>query len=143
MELLMYRILHNLMNLLVGLIAIWAIFVSSYTLLGTNIYFPFSTFDGETVPYHRWQTVRVAVFITVAYFSILHLFRGSKEYYPIQVLEIYLKNLTVVGLVVFYQTNVDNSEYFVVLFFGITSFILHLANRKKYKYFAKKHNHFM
>ena len=143
MEILMYKILHSLMNLLVGFITIWAIFVSAYTLFGNYIYFPFTVYDAESVPYHRWQTVRLAVLITIGYFAILHLFRGSKEYYPIQFLEIYLKILTVVGLIVFYNSNVENSEYFILLFFGITAIILHLACRKKYKYFAKKHNHFL
>ena len=138
----MYRILHTLMSIIVAFIAVWAIYVSVYTFLGTTIYFPFTISDTEIVPYHRWQTVRLAVFITIAYFAALHLFRGSKEYFPIQFLEIYLKILTVVGLTIFYKADVEKSEYLVVLFWGICAVVLHLACRKKYKYFAKKSNHF-
>ena len=138
----MYRILHTLMSIIVAFIAVWAIYVSVYTFLGTTIYFPFTISDADIVPYHRWQTVRLAVFITIAYFAALHLFRGSKEYFPIQFLEIYLKILTVVGLTIFYKADVEKSEYLVVLFWGICAVVLHLASRKKYKYFAKKNNHF-
>jgi len=48
----------------------------------------------------------------------------------------------VVGLTIFYKADVEKSEYLIVLFFGISAVILHLACRKKYKYFAKKSNHF-
>jgi len=138
MEILMYKVFHSLMNLLVSFITICAIFVSAYTFLGYYIDFPFTVYDAESVPYHRWQTVRLAVLITISYFALLHLFRGSKEYYPIQFMEIYLKILTVVGLIVFYNSNVENFKYFILLFFGITAIILHLARRKKTQIFCKK-----
>ena len=142
METPMYRMLHTLMNLVVAFIAMWAVGVSILTFFGMTVYFPFTISDEGTIPYHRLQTIRIAVFMTMAYFTALHLFRGSKEYFPIQFLEIYLKVLTLVGMVIFYQAKVEKSEFFILLFFGISSIILHLARRSKHKYFSKKHNHF-
>ena len=135
---LIYRALNSLLNLWIACIAIWAIYVSIQAFLGITIYFPFITVDAELIPYHRWQSVRIAVFITIAYFSVLHLFREDREYPAIYFLEIYLKILTIVAFVVFYRADVKSSEYFVLFFFGCYSLVMHFARRKKYKYFSKR-----
>jgi len=138
MEKPIYRALNSLLNLLIAFIAIWAIYVSIQAFLGVTIYFPFVTADAEPIPYHRWQSVRIAVFITIAYFSVLHLFREDKKYPAIYFLEIYLKILTIVAFVIFYRADVKSSEYFILFFFGCYSVVMHCARRKKYKYFAKR-----
>jgi len=133
-----YKALNSLLNLWIAFIAIWAIYVSIQAFLGVTIYFPFITADAEPVPYYRWQSVRIAVFITVAYFSVLHLFREDREYPAIYFLEIYLKILTTVAFVLFYRADVKSSEYFVLFFLGCYSLVMHFARRKKYKYFSKR-----
>ena len=127
------------MKLLIIVLTGWSIYVSVSAFFGITIYFPLKITDEHFVPYHRWQSVRISVFVTFAYFAIMHLFNEDKEYHPIQFLEIYIKILTIVGFVIFYKTGVQNSEYLVILFFVLSSIILHLACRKKYKrYFTKK-----
>mgnify|MGYP000885775601 CR=1 FL=1 len=134
----MYRMLNSLVNLLVTFIAIWATFVAIECFLGVTIIFPFTFVEAQSIPYHRWQPVRIAVFLTVTYFSVLHLWKGDRDYQAIYFLEIYLKILTIVGLVIFYRVDVVSSEYFVLLFFGFFSLVLHLARIKRYKYFSKR-----
>lgn len=134
----MYRTLNSFVNLLISLIAIWAVYVSIEAFFGLTIVLPFTNSEAESVPYHRWQSVRIAVFLTFSYFSVLHLFRRDREYSAIYFLEIYLKTLTIVGLVFFYQADVLKTEYFVILFLGICSIIIHLARRKQHKYFSKR-----
>ena len=134
----MYRLINLLMKLLITFLAVWTSYVSMAAFLDITIYFPFTISEVEYVPYHRWQTVRIAVFLTISYFAILHLFGNKREYLPIQFLETYIKILTIVGLIIFYKADVKNSEYYVILFFGLSSIILHWARRGKYRYFAKR-----
>ena len=134
----MYRLMNSLMKLLITFFVVWTIYVSISAFFDITIYFPFVISEAEFVPYHRWQTVRIAVFLTVSYFAILHLFGNEREYLPIQFFETYIKILTIVGLIIFYKADVKNSEYSVLLFFGLSSIVLHWARRGKHKYFAKK-----
>jgi hypothetical protein len=83
--------------------------------------------------------VRIAVFINFAYFAIMYLFNKKKKYLPIQFLTIYLKIVTIVGCIIFYQADVENSEYFVLLFFGFISVSIDLSRGKEgRRYFSKK-----
>ena len=79
------------------------------------------------------------MFLTFAYFAIIHLLNGSREMYPVKFLEVYLAILTCVGTVIFVQQDVAPSEYLVVLFFGVCAFILHMASRPTFRrYFSSK-----
>ena len=81
-------------KLLVGLLALWAVYASITAFFGISVYFPLRLADAEPIPYHRWQSARVSVFLTFAYFSFIHLLNGSREIYPIKFLEVYLTILT-------------------------------------------------
>ena len=61
----------------------WAIYVSVSALFGITIYFPFKISESEIIPYHRWQSVRIAVFLTFAYFIAIHLIDKEKKYLPV------------------------------------------------------------
>ena len=135
----MNNIVNSVLKLLIVFLTGWTLYISVSAFFDITIYFPFKISEAEFIPYHRWQTVRIAVFLTFSYYAILHLFNKEKEYPPIQFLAIYIKILTIVGCIIFYKAGVPNSEYFVVLFFGLSSVILHLSCRTKYrKYFTKK-----
>ena len=134
----MYRTLNSLVSLLVAFIAIWATFVAIECFLGVTIIFPFTFVEAKSIPYHRWQSVRIAVFLTITYFSVLHICKRDRDYPAIYFLEVYLKILTIVAFVIFYRADVKSSEYFVLFFFGCYSLVMHFARRKKYKYFSKR-----
>ena len=135
----MNKIINSAMKLLIIFLTGWTLFISVSTFFGTTIYFPFKISEVEFIPYHRWQSVRIAVFLTFSYFAIMYLFNKGKEYLPIQFLAIYLKILTIVGCIMFYKADVQNSEYFVLLFFGLSSVIIDLSRgTKSRKYFSKK-----
>ena len=131
--------LRFLSKLLIFALALWAVYTSLSAFFGVTIYFPFRIVDEEAIPYHRWQTARIAVFLTFAYYAVMHLTAGSREMYPIQFLETYVKILTVTGAILFYRSGVPAGEYAIVAFFAICSLILHLASRPHFKkYFARK-----
>ena len=106
---------------------------------GITIYFPFHVSTAESIPYHRWQSVRVAVLLAFAYFTLLHIFRGTKALYPIKFLEIFIKILTITGIILFYRTNMLATDYGIILFFVACSAILHVSARPRLrKYFSRK-----
>ena len=119
-------------------LSIWGIYATVSALMGVTIYFPLRVGEVEDIPYHRWQAVRVSVFLTFTYFAVLHLVNGSREIYPVKFLETYLVMLTIAGMAIFIREGVDASEYAIVGFFGVCALILNLASRPKFRrYFSR------
>ena len=119
-------------------LSIWGIYATVSALVGVTIYFPLRVGEVEDIPYHRWQAVRVSVFLTFTYFAVLHLVNGSREIYPVKFLETYLVMLTIAGLTIFIREGVDAGEYAIVGFFGVCALILNLASRPKFRrYFSR------
>ena len=120
-----------LSKFIVALLALWATSAFIAELVGVTIYFPFTIVEKQEIPYHRITSVRLAVFLTFAYFGFRYIFLQSEKLYPIQFLEIYIKSFTVCCLFVFYTSQVEFREYYFVLFLFIVSLILHFASRNK------------
>ena len=121
----------TLAKIIIGLLSLWAIVFIIAEIMGVTIYFPFTIVEKQEIPYHRITSVRLAVFLTFAYFGFRYLFFQSEKLFPIQFLDIYIKSLTVCAFFVFYTSQVDIREYYFVLFFFIVSIVLHFASRKK------------
>ncbi len=120
-----------LSKLIVGLLALWAISAFIAEIMGVSIYFPFNIVERQEIPYHRLNALRLSIFLTFAYFGVRYIFFQSDKMYPIQFLDIYIKNFTLSAMFVFYSMNVEYREYYFVLFFLIVSIILHFAARRK------------
>jgi len=126
-------------NLLVGLLSLWAIYTIVSNFVGVTVYFPFNLAVEQDIPYHRWQTARLAVFATFAFYGVMHLLHGSREVYPVHFLKTYLFMLSVIGLVVFMQEGVHPIEYALVGLFFWIALTLHFATGTRLKrYFSKK-----
>ena len=120
-----------LAKIIVGLLSLWAVCSVIAELMGVTIYFPFNIIEKQEIPIHRITSVRLAVFLTFAYFGFRYLFFQSEKLYPIQFLEIYIKSFTICCLFVFYSSQVEFREYYFVFFLFIVSLILHFASRNK------------
>lgn len=120
-----------LAKITIGILSIWALAFIIAEIMGVTVYFPYTIVERQEIPYHRIASVRLAVFLTFAYFGFRYLFLQSEKLYPIQFLEIYIKSLTVCCLFVFYNSEVEYREYYFVLFLFIVSLILHYASRNK------------
>ena len=132
-------ILRIVSTLLLLFLAVYSVLTALGAFAGITIYFPFHISNAESIPYHRWQSVRVAVLLAFAYFTLLHIFRGTKALYPIKFLEIFIKILTVTGVVLFYRTGMIATDYGIILFFIGSSAILHISARPRLrKYFSRK-----
>ena len=125
--------------LLLLFLAVYSVLTALGAFAGITIYFPFHIANAESIPYPRWQSVRVAVLLAFAYFTLLHIFRGTKALYPIRFLEIFIKILTVTGVVLFYRTGMIATDYGIILFLIGCSAILHISARPRLrKYFSRK-----
>ena len=121
----------TLAKIIIGLLSIWAVVSVIAEIMGAAIYFPFNVVERQEIPYHRVASVRLAVFLTFAYFGFRYLFFQSEKLFPIQFLDIYIKSLTVCAFFVFYTSQVEIREYYFVLFLFIVSLVLHFASRNK------------
>ena len=125
-------------KILIGLISIWLIIAVCVEVLGITIYFPFNISADHEIPYHRWQSVRLSVFIQLAYFGIRYIVRGGAKLFPVQFLDIYIKIFTITSILIFIRTEVVRSEFYYLIFLIILSFLTHIAARPKYRnYFIK------
>ena len=79
---------------MIFLLGVWALFAGIVALLGYSLSFPFEFNQSiEEIPFHRWQIVRVSVFLTFGYLAIRHFLFGKERMFPIQFLDIYLKSI--------------------------------------------------
>lgn len=130
---------NKISNVIIFCLSLWALYVCVTTFWGVTFYFPFVRAEESDIPFHRLQTVRIAVFLTFAYFGFIHLTKGSEPLYPIQFLSVFLKSLVISGLPIFYLYDVETYDYSILFFFFVCALILHLASKPKYKkYFYKK-----
>ena len=127
-----------LAKLLVATMVIWLLSVVICGLLGVSIQFPFTLIEEGEIAYHRWQTIRIALFLSVAYFGLQYVLGFTKEVYPINFVKVYIFNMCVVGLALFYRLGVDREEYLVLAFWLLFLAILNIATTNRYRRLFKK-----
>ena len=127
-----------LAKLLVAAMVIWLLSVVICGLFGVSIQFPFTIIEEGEIAYHRWQTLRIALFLTVAYYGLQYVLNLSKEVYPINFVKVYIFNMCIVGLALFYRLNVDKEEYLVIAFWLLFLALLNVATANRYRRLFKK-----
>ena len=126
-------------KIIATLLTVWATYTAISTFFGINFYFPFRLAESEPIPEHRWQSVRIGVCLTFAYYGVLYIMKASKPVYPIHFLKVFLFMLTFSGLILFWQDRVETSEYNILALWFLCAVILHLASRPNIKrYFSRK-----
>ena len=126
-------------NLLVCFLSLWAIYTIVSSFVGVTVYFPFNLATDQDIPYHRWQSVRLALFATFAFYGFMHLLHGSREVYPVHFLKTYLFMLSFVAAGIFLQEGVHALEYSLIGLFLWVAITLHFATGTRLKrYFSKK-----
>ena len=122
-------------KLLVLTLSIFAIFLGTCAVLGIQIYFPFNVAEGEEIPYHRMQSIRVAVFITFTFYGALYLINSIKEVYPIHFLKVFMISFGITSLLFSYQSDAGVKEIILAIFYLCCGLVFHLISRpaiKKY-----------
>ena len=120
-------------KLLVTAMVIWLLSVIICGLLGISIQFPFTILDEGEIAYHRLQTIRISLFLTVAYYGLQYVLGFTKEVYPINFVKVYIFNMCIVGLALFYRLNVEREEYLVLAFWLLFLAILNIATANRYR----------
>ena len=69
-------------KLLVAAMVIWLLSVVICGLLGVSIQFPFTLIEEGEIAYHRWQTLRIALLLTVANYGLQYVIELTKQVYP-------------------------------------------------------------
>ena len=127
-----------LAKLLVAAMVIWLLSVVICGLFGVSIQFPFTIIKEGEIAYHRWQTIRIALFLTVAYYGLQYVLNLTKEVYPINFVKVYISNMCIVGLVLFYRLNVEREEYLVIAFWLLFLALLNVATANRYRRLFRK-----
>ena len=120
-------------KLLVFTLSIFSIFLGISAVLGIQIYFPFNVAEGEEIPYHRMQSIRVAVFITFTYYGALYLINSIKEVYPIHFLKVFMISFGITSLVFSYQAAAGAKEIILAIFYLCCGLVFHLISRPEIK----------
>ncbi len=120
---------------MIFILGAWAVFAGIVALLGYSFSFPFDFNESLTdIPFHRWQIVRVSVFLTFGYLAIRHFLFGNEKMYPVQFLDLYLKFIVGSGVFIYYQQGInDYREYATLGFFLVAAILSHLLSRPYYK----------
>ncbi len=125
-------------KLLVMAMVIWLLSVVVCSLFGVSIQFPFTLVEEGKIAYHRLQTIRIALFLTVAYYGLQYVLGLTKEVYPINFVKVYIFNMCIVGLGIFYKLGVDREEYLVLAFWLLFLALLNIASANRYRRLFKK-----
>ena len=125
-------------KLLVAAMVIWLLSVVICGLLGVSIQFPFTLIEEGEIAYHRLQTLRIALFLTISYYGLQYVLDLTKQVYPINFVKVYIFNMCIVGLALFYRLDVDREEYLVLAFWLLFLAILNIATTNRYRRLFKK-----
>ena len=125
-------------KLLVAAMVTWLLSVVICGLLGVSIQFPFTLIEEGEIAYHRLQTIRIALFLTVSYYGLQYVLGLTKQVYPINFVKVYIFNMCIVGLALFYRLDVDREEYLVLAFWLLFLAILNIATANRYRRLFKK-----
>lgn len=126
-------------NILIVVIALWALASASAAMLDIKVYFPWVMLQNGEIPPHRLAAIRVAVLLTFAYFGFLHIFGKSILLYPVHFLTTFLFFLVFGGTIVFYRYQVPLSEYWLSGFWGFVCLMTYIASRPLVRdYFRNK-----
>ncbi|MDC3076007.1 hypothetical protein OA328_01885 [Paracoccaceae bacterium] len=113
----------------------WAVLAAIVALFGYSFSFPFEFKESlNDIPFHRWQVVKVSVFLTFGYLAMRHFLFGHKKMFPVQFLDLYLKFVVCSGLIIYYQQGItDVSEYATLGVFLVAAIFSHFLSRPEYK----------
>ena len=126
-------------DILIFFLSIFAILTVASFYFDVHVIFPFTLVESNEIPYENLLGIRLAIFSTFAFYSVMHLLHGSKEVYPIHFLKTFLFMLSIMGLSVFMKTNSEVSlrQWLIILFFFCIAIILHISTNSKIRRFGK------
>ena len=92
----------------------------------------------EVIKKAELVTLRIALFLTLGYYGLQFVLGLSKEVFPISFVKMYIFNMCIVGLALFYRLNVEREEYLILAFWLAFLFIINIATTNRYRKLFKK-----
>ena len=124
-------------KLLVLTLTLFATFLGICAFLGIQIIFPFNVAEGKEIPYHRMQSIRVAVFMTFTFYGFLYLINSIKEVFPIHFLKVFMICLGINSLIFSIKGEEGIIEIIIAIFYLICGLIFYLVSKPEIrKYFT-------
>ena len=127
--------LRKISKLLVLVLTLFSIFLCICALLGIQIYFPFNVAEGKEIPYHRMQSIRVAVFMTFTFYGCLYLTNSIKEVFPIHFLKVFMISFGITSIIFSLKGEEGIIEIIFAIFYLMCGLIFHIVSKpyiKKY-----------
>ena len=118
----------SVVKIILSLLAIWGLVVISLGLFGLQFYFPFNLGTSDSIPYHRWQSVRFATFAALIYFIIQYLI-GGRPSSALSFIASYFKFYILFLPILMWKAEVKSNEWWVLVFFVLVTVVLHLELR--------------
>ena len=129
--------LRKISKLLVLVLTFFSIFLGICALLGIQIYFPFNVAEGKEIPYHRMQSVRVAVFMTFTFYGCLYLINSINEVFPIHFLKVFMISFGITSLIFSIKGGEGIIEIIIAIFYLMCGLIFYLVSKPEIrKYFT-------
>ena len=124
-------------KLLVLILTLFAIFLGICALLGIQIYFPFNVAEGKEIPYHRMQSIRVAIFMAFTFYGYLYLINSIKEVFPIHFLKVFMISFGITSLIFSIRGEEGIIEIIIAIFYLMCGLIFYLVSKPEIrKYFT-------
>ena len=119
--------------------ALWSIVITILSLIGEPVYFYSAESNGNEPPVHRFEVLRLSMFLTFAYFAMLHIFQPDKKFSAGHVLISMLTFLVVIGGAVSVTKNFLFGEFGYLAAIGLSAMAIFFASRPRVRrYFARR-----
>lgn len=127
-------------NAAIFLAAIWAIIVTIVSVVDAPIYFyPVHNFTEAGPPVHRFEVLRLSLFLIFAYFALLHIMVPDKQFSAGHILITMLTCLVIVGVAASALQRFRFNETGYLIAFGLAASAIFFASRPRVRrYFTRR-----
>ena len=126
-------------NIVIFGLVLWALAASVSSFFGVTVIFPWNISETGEVPRHRSEALRIGLFLTFAYYGIVHLLNKSRALLPVNFLTTFLFYMVLSGLIVYYRDGAALHQYTTVAFFALCCLACFFVSRPSVRrMFAKK-----
>lgn len=133
-------IVRRIYSLVIFAAATWAIIATVLSILGEPVYFyPIQNMPGDDAPLHRMEVLRLTMFLTFAYFALLHIFLPNKNFSAGHVLITMMTVLTVLATITSVTQNFRFNEFGYLIAISLSGAAIFFASRPRIRRYFRRH----
>ena len=127
-------------SLVIFAAATWAIIATVLSILGEPVYFyPTQKITDDDAPLHRMEVLRLTMFLTFAYFALLHIFLPNKNFSAGHVLITMMTVLTVLATITSVTQNFRFNEFGYLIAISLSCAAIFFASRPRIRRYFRRH----